>query len=137
MTMGRPQLHKYFHNFLIFFALWAYAALAVLYGIKHIYSVWENGAQYMAFEIIPSALLIATGLFTIKARSDLAAFREIAIVELPGVCFSAAVVFLLLHLVENMSAEDCYQGCLFKVFIFVCWGITLYRYYNDRRQLFR
>ena len=136
MTINRPQLHKFFHNFLVYFALWAYAALAVLYGIKHIWSVWENGSSYMAFEIIPSLLLIAIGVFTLKVRSDLAAFREAAIIELPGICIAAAVVFLSLHMVENISAEDCYQGCLFKVFLFVCWGIALYRYYSDKRHLF-
>ena len=33
MSEQQPKLHKYFHNFMIYFAMWAYAALAILYGM--------------------------------------------------------------------------------------------------------
>ena len=137
MSEQQPKLHKYFHNFMIYFAMWAYAALAILYGIRHILSVVENGASYMVLDIILSVLLIIVGIITIKARFDLAAFREIAIRELSGVCIAAAVIFLCLHWVEDISAEDCYQGCVIKAVVFACWGIALYRYYSARKHLFK
>ena len=99
MSEQQPKLHKYFHNFMIYFAMWAYAALAILYGIRHILSVLENGASHMALDIILSVLLIVVGIITIKARFDLAAFRAIAIKELLGTCIAAAVIFLLVTVV--------------------------------------
>ena len=137
MSEQQPKLHQYFHNFMIYFAVWAYAAFAILYGVRHILSVIENGASYMALDIVLSVLLIAVGIITIKARFDLAAFRAIAIRELPGTCIAAAVIFLCLHWVEDLSGEDCYQGCVFKAIVFACWGIALYRYYGARKHLFK
>ena len=137
MSEQKPGLHKYFHYFLICFALWAYAAFAVIYGISHIFDVVENGVSPLAPDIILSVLLILVGIVTVKARFDLAAFRKIAIRELPGVCFAAAVICLGLHWAEDMIAEDCYQGCIPKALIFACWGIALHRYYAGRKQLFK
>ena len=137
MSEQQPKLHKYFHNFMIYFAMWAYAALAILYGIRHILSVLENGASHLALDIILSVLLIGVGIITIKARFDLAAFRIIVIKELLGTCIAAAVIFLCLHWVEDISGEDCYQNCIFKAVVFACWGIALYRYYSTRRHLFK
>lgn len=133
----QPKLHKYFHNFMIYFAMWAYVGLAVFYGIRHILHVLENGASYMALDTILSVLLIVAGIITIKARYDLAAFRVIAIKELLGTCIAAAVIFLCLHWVEDISGEDCYQNCVFKAVVFTCWGIALYRYYGQRSHLFK
>ncbi len=135
--MKESRFHGYFHNFLIYFALWAYAALAVFYGAKHIFYVVENGASQMTLDIILSVLLIGVGVFTVITRFDLAAFRERAIAELLWICLAAAVIFLALHWVEDISGEDCYQGCVFKAVLFACWGIALNRYYGMRREMFR
>ena len=62
MSEQQPKLHQYFHNFMIYFAVWAYAAFAILYGVRHILSVIENGASYMALDIVLSVLLIAVGI---------------------------------------------------------------------------
>ena len=137
MSEQQPKLHRYFHNFMIYFATWAYAAFAIFYGIRHMLSVIENGASQMALDIILSVLLIVVGIITIKARFDLAAFRVIAIKELLGTCIAAAVIFLCLHWVEDISGEDCYQNCVFKAVVFACWVIALYRYYGQRSHLFK
>ena len=68
MSEQQPKLHKYFHNFMIYFAMWAYAALAILYGIRHILSVLENGASH-----------IVIGRPITRAEDPAAAFDAIAL----------------------------------------------------------
>ncbi len=134
--MNEKPVHKYFHFFMIWFALWAFAALAIAYGAGHIFYVTENGASHRTLDIVLSVLMIALGIFVIWTRFDLAAFRARAIKELLWACLAAAVLFLGLHGVEYLSAEDCYQGCVPKALILACWGIALYRYYGTRKEHF-
>ena len=134
--MNSERTHVFFHGFMIHFALWAFAALAVFYGVRHILYVTENGASRMALDIILSVMLILTGLFIVRIRFDLAALRKRTAAELLWVSLAAAAIFLGLHWVEDLSGEDCYQGCVPKAIIFTCWGIAMYRYYVTRRHLF-
>ena len=137
MSDQQQKYHEWFHKFMIYFALWAFGTFAVLYGIRHIFYVTENGASQMTIDIILSVLLIILGIFIFKIRFDLAALRERSIKELTGACIAAALIFLALHWVEDLSGEDCYQGCIFKAVVFVCWGIALYRYYSARKNVFK
>ena len=63
------------------FALWVFGAFAILYGIRHIVYVTENGASHMTLDIILSILLIILGIFIFKIRFDLAAMRKRSIKE--------------------------------------------------------
>ena len=137
MSDHQQKYHEWFHKFMIFFALWVFGAFAILYGIRHIIYVTENGASHMTLDIILSILLIILGIFIFKIRFDLAAMRERSIKELTGACIAAAFISLAFHWVEDISGEDCYQGCIFKTVVFVCWGIALYRYYSARKNTFR
>lgn len=137
MSEQQPKFHPWFHKFLIWFALWAYALFAILYGVRNILSAVENGVEYLPLVILLNALLILLGLFTVLARFDLAAFRPRAPKELLGICLGAAAIVLLLQGVRHLSGEDVDGSRLFSAVIFACWGIALYRYYNDRQYLFR
>lgn len=136
MSQQQPKFHPWFHNFLIWFALFAFALVAVIYGVRNILSALENGVEYQALVVILSALYIALGLFLVKARFDLAAFRPQAPVELLGACIAAAVITLLLCWITDLSGEEVGRANLLSAVIFVCWGIALYRYYHDRPYLF-
>lgn len=136
MSEHQLKFHKWFHNFLIYFALWAFPLFGVAYGVYYINFAQENAVRYMPLVIILAVLLILVSLFTIKVRFDLAAFRPAASKELLIVCLASAAVILLIHLalyygqaIESLrSAGD--AG------IFAIWGFVFYRYYNDRPYLF-
>ncbi len=134
MSEKRDILHPWFHKFMIYFALWAYGAFAIISGIRHIFYVTENGASHATLDIILSVLLIILGLFIFKTRFDLAALREKVIWEITAACVAAALISLAFHWVEDISGDDCYQGCIPKTIIFACWGIALNRYYRERRD---
>ena len=136
MSEQQPKFHPWFHKFMIFFALWAYALFAFLYGIRNIWRAVENGVEFLPLVIILNVLLILLGVFTIAVRFDLAAFRPRAPKELLGICLGAAAIIRLLQLVRHLSAEDVDSGRILSAVIFTCWGIALYRYYNDRKYLF-
>ena len=74
----QPKFHKWFHGFLIYFALWAFPLFGVAYGVYYIDFAQENAVRYMPLVIILAVLLILVSLFTIKVRFDLAAFRPAA-----------------------------------------------------------
>ena len=135
----KPKLHQWFHNFLIYFAMWVFGAFAILYGIKTIYEAEMNGYHGAEFVmvIIVNVLLIGVGLVTFKTRFDLADFRLIALKELPGVCIAGAVICLASCLVANTIGYDMDRGLLFTAFILICWAFGLYRYYHEREYLFR
>ena len=130
------KFHRYFHNFLIYFALWAYALVAVISGIREIIFGEENNVEGAVIIYILGGILIAIGLFTIKVRFDLAAFRPKAPEELLGVCLAAAADILLLYLWYDYTGADDNRKRLLYVVVLVCWGISLYRYYKQRPYLF-
>lgn len=139
MTQQQPKFHEWFHKFLIYFALWALSAFAILYGAKFIMSGVENGyhGTELTLLIIVNALLIAAGLFTIKARFDLAAFRGIAPKELLIASVAAAALCLANYWVEDIAGDDFNRSLLSTALILACWGIAVYRYYRDRPYLFK
>ena len=137
MTEQTPKFHPWFHKFLINFALWAYALIAVISGIREIIFANENGVQSAFIIYILAGILIAIGLFTIKVRYDLAAFRPQAPKELLWICLAAAADLLLIYwwLDSTGASED--KKRLFYAVILVCWGISLSRYYLQRPYLFK
>ena len=139
MSEQQPKFHEWFHKFLINFFMWACAAFAILYGVRFIYSGIENG--YSGIDLVlliaVNALLIALGIYTIKVRFDLAAFREKAPKELLGICIAGAVLCLANYWVEDISGDDFNRSLLSTAGILVCWGFVLYRYYNERPYLFK
>ena len=138
MSEQLSGMHKWFHNFMIYFALWAFAAFAILFGIRFIASGVENG--YEGFErvmlIIVNALLILLGLFAVKARFDLAALRRRAPKELLGICVAGAVLCLANYWVEDIAGDDFNRALIPTALILACWGIALYRYYKQRASIF-
>jgi uncharacterized membrane protein YozB (DUF420 family) len=139
MTDQKARLHQWFHNFLVNFALWAFGAFAILYGIRFIYEAkmdGYSGSEFLMIAVV-NILLIATGLFTIKTRFDLADFRMIALKELPGVCIAGAVICLVNCQVLNVIGYDMDRRLLLTAFILICWAFGLYRYYHEREYLFR
>ena len=138
MSDNSRKLSKPFHAFMIYFALWAFAIFAVLYGIKLIYEGEMNGYDGFPFVmlIIVNALLIALGLFTVKARFDLAAFRAKAPAELLGASICGAVLCLANYWVQDIAGDDMNRALLTSAFVLVCWGIGVYRYYKMHSQLF-
>ena len=139
MTDQKARLHRWFHLFLVNFALWAFGAFAILYGIRFIYEAkmdGYSGSEFLMIAVV-NILLIATGLFTIKTRFDLADFRMIVLKELPGVCIAGAVICLVNCQVLNVIGYDMDRRLLLTAFILICWAFGLYRYYHEREYLFR
>ena len=138
MMDKKIKFHRWFHNFLVNFAMWAFGAFAILFGIQYIFEAKMNGYSGSEFImiVIVNVLLIAVGLFTIKTRFDLAGFRSVALMELPGVCIAGAVVCLANCLVADMVGDDINRRLLSTAFILICWAIALYRYYHERAYLF-
>ena len=138
MTEKKVKFHKWFHKFLVNFAMWAFGAFAILFGIQYIFEAkmdGYSGSEFMMIVIV-NVLLIAVGLFTIKTRFDLAGFRSVALTELPGVCIAGAVLCLAKCLVADMIGEDINRSLFTTAFILICWAIALYRYYHERAYLF-
>ena len=110
-----------------------------LFSLSQYYHILitDNTVLRLFCNSVMYALLILLGLFTVLARFDLAAFRPRAPKELLGICLGAAAIVLLLQGVRHLSGEDVDGSRLFSAVIFACWGIALYRYYNDRQYLFR
>jgi hypothetical protein len=138
MSEKKPQFSKFLHGFLIYFAMWAFAAFAVLFGIKFIYEGQMNG--YEGFElvmlIIVNVLLIGLGLYVVKVRFDLAGFKEKAPKELLCVCIIGAVLCLANYWVEDIAGDDFNRSLLSTAFILAVWGIGVYRYYRMHADLF-
>jgi hypothetical protein len=124
----KPEYQMWFHKFLIFFALWACAVLAVLTGIQGIASTIENGMSNKVLFILAFALLIADGLFLIKVRFDLAAFRQKAPKEILIAGLAAAALLLAVQGIFHISGEDVYSRDLFTALIVAVWTVAVYRY---------
>ncbi|MBQ7455831.1 MAG: hypothetical protein IJS53_05245 [Clostridia bacterium] len=136
MSENRPPLHKWFHNALIWFFLWVFAALAVVSGVRDILAATENGMDLLILFILLDALLMILGVFLVKVRFDLAAFRKKAPAELRAACFAAAAIVAGKCLLLNAVAEEVGTGDWFPAVIFALWGVTLYNYYHQRAYLF-
>ena len=138
MSEKKQQYSKFFHGFMIYFAMWAFAAFAILYGIKFIYEGQMNG--YEGFDlvmlIIVNALLIGLGLFAIKVRFDLAGYKEKAPKEILWICIIGAVLCLANYWVEDIAGDDFNRSLLSTAFILAIWGIGVYRYYRLHADLF-
>ncbi len=132
-----PKFHKWFHNFLIYFAFWAFALIAVIQGIREIVFANENNVQAKAIVIILAVLLMLVGAFLIKVRFDLAAFRPQAPKEMLGVCIAAAAILVVMHLFLYMNGDNESPKAFEYAPIVLVWGVVLYRYYNDRPYLFK
>lgn len=132
----QTKLDKFFHNFLIYFALWAYALIAILYGARDIYRAIENDVNYLVPTAILSSLLILLGLFAIKVRFDLAAFRARGPKELVAICFAVVIIMLLYELMLYIYDDYIDSDRIFAAFIFVCFGISTMRYYRAKAALF-
>lgn len=137
MDEQQPRFHRYFHNFLIYFAMWMFAAFAFLYGGKYIYYSEDYSAPGRTVFVVLGILLILVGAFVIKARFDLAAFRPSAPKELLIACVAAAAVVLGNQVVKYFIGEDSSSESVFAGLILICWGIAVYKYYNDRKYMFR
>ena len=135
----QPRYHMWFHNFLIYFALWAFSLFAVIYGVRFIFSGVEDGYHGfgLVMLVIVNALLVGLGLFTLWARFDLAAFRSRAPKELVAACVAGATLCLVNYWVEDIVGDDCNRTFLTNALILACWAIALHRYYKPRRDLFR
>ena len=139
MKEQQPKFHEWFHKFLIWFALWMMAAFAILNSLRYIMRHKENGYQGMelAMIVIVNGLTILVGLFIVKVRFDLAAFREKAPVELLGAFLSWAALNLINWWVtESIGNDEGDRSLIVSAFILACWGIAVYRYYHDRGYLF-
>jgi len=136
MSDKQPRYAMYFHKFMIFFALWVFAAFAAWKGVWAIRFTLENGVSNPATVIIPGALLILLGMFLIKARFDLAAYRASVPVEMLVACLAGAGLVGLVHLLLDVYGAFEGSGWILEVVIFACWGIALYRYYKQFPDLF-
>ena len=131
-----PKFHKWFHNFLIYFAMWAFAVIALIQGFLEIQFTMENGVHPAWPVIVLAVLMMLVGLFLIKTRFDLAKFRPQAPKEMLIVCLAAAVILALIAwIMDATGADDPWQR-LRSAGIVAIWGFVLYRYYNDRPYLF-
>ena len=136
MSEQNPKFHPWFHKFLTHFALWAFAAVAVIQSIREIFHANENGASNYTGIVIFSVLLMLVGLFAVVVRFDLAAFRPRAAVELLILCLAAAAALFALHCLLDIDGGDEGMPRVITAGILTLWGIALYRYYHQRPYLF-
>ena len=107
MNEQSPKFHRWFHNFLIYFAMWAFPLFGIAYGVRYILFARENSVSWEALVILLAVMLILLSLFAVRVRFDLAAFRAAAPRELLGVCLAAAAVIFLIHLHD----PGCFRKC--------------------------
>ena len=136
MSEQNPRFHPWFHKFLTQFALWAFAAIAVIQGIREIVSANENGASNYTGIIVFAILLMLAGLFAVVTRFDLAAFRPRAPKELLILCLAAAAALAALHFMLDIDGGDEGMPRMVMAGILTLWGVALYRYYHQRPYLF-
>ena len=136
MTEKQSGFKMWFHRFMTYFALWAFAAFAVLYGVRGIVRSIENGVQYMALFVIAWGALIALAVFLVKVRFDLAAFRRSAPKELLIAGLVGAGILLLIQGLIDISQEDVNARDVFTALIIALWTVGVYRYYRLHSDLF-
>ncbi len=138
INSNTPKFHQWFHQFLIYFALFALGILVILVGARNILYVYENGygAPEMPLSAVINGLMIAAGCLMIKARFDLAAFRESAPREILIAFVAAGILTFGNIYLENLVGDELTGGSLITAVVFICWGISVYKYYADRTYLF-
>ena len=85
---------------------------------------------------IVNALQIVLGIFLVKVRFDLAAYRSKAPRELVIACIAGTVLCLANYWVEDIAGDDYNRTLLTTAFVLVCWAIALYRYFKTYQELF-
>lgn len=132
----KPGFKMWFHKFMIYFAIWAFAVFAVLYGVKGIAEAIENNMPHTALFVIAWGALIALALFLVKVRFDLAAFRQNALKELLIAGLAGAGILLLIQGLIYFSDEDVYAKDVYSALIILVWTVGVYRYYKLHSDLF-
>ena len=136
MSEQKPKFHRWFHNFLIYFALWAYGLVAVIQGIVEIIFATENSVWYQTAVVIFAVLLMLVGLFAIVTRYSLAAFSPSAPRQLLILGLAAAAVLAVIHFLLYSQGDDESTDRLYAAGLLALWGIAVYRYYRARPYLF-
>ena len=136
MSEQNPKFHPWFHKFMVWFALWAYAAFAVIAGIREIVSANENGASNYTGIIIFAVLLILAGLFAVVVRFDLAAFRPRAPKEMLILCLATAGILVVLHFLLDIDGGDEQLERIKVAGFLAVWGFGVFQYYSQRKYLF-
>lgn len=139
MNNNTPKFHKWFHDFLVYFALIGFGVLAILSGAKNILDVYGNGYKGMEFILvaITNVFMIASGILMIKARFDLAAFKKGASNTIWIACGLLGAVFFVNHLLESKIGDDLIGANIGMGVIFIIWGFAISEYYSARSYLFR
>ena len=139
MNTQQPKFHEWFHNFLIYFALWILPAYLAWDKYNHITECKENGfeGKELTLTVIVDVMFIAVGIFIIIARFDLAAFRKKAPKELL-IAFLLLALFCFVNLwrINYIDNGEPDKNNILTAIVFACWGIVLFRYYHDRGYLF-
>lgn len=132
--MNEPKFHKWFHNFLICFALWAFAAFAVLFGAKFAYYAFMDGEGFL--QVILSVLIMLLGPFLIKIRYDLARFDDVVLKEIMIAGIAGAGLCLALYFVQTLPGDGANVKLIPSAIVIFCLAVSVYRYYSDRLYLF-
>lgn len=132
----KPEFKVWFHKFMIYFVLWAFAAFAVLYGVRGITESIENGMPHTALFVIAWGALIALAVYLVKVRFDLAAFRRNALKGLLIAGLVGAGILLLIQGLIYISDEDVYAKDVYAALIVAVWTVGVYRYYKLHSDLF-
>jgi len=132
----KTEYKMWFHNFMIYFALWAFAAFAAAYGVRGISDSIQNGMRHTALFVIAWGLLVADAAYLVKVRFDMAGFRQNAPRELLIAGLAGAGILLLIQGLIHISAEDVYAKDVESALIIAIWTIGVYRYVNIHQDLF-
>ena len=73
----------------------------------------------------------------VNFRFGLASSRRIAIKEMVFACIAGAVLCMANYRVEDIVGDDFNRSLISSAFIFICWGIVLFKNYYDCLYLFR
>jgi len=137
MTEKKKSEYKiWFHKFMIYFALWAFAAFAVAFGVRGISDSIQNGMRHTALFVIAWGLLIADAVFLVKVRFDLAGFRQNTPKEMLIAGLAGAGILLLIQGLIYISDEDVYARDVESAVIIAIWTVGVYRYMNIHQDLF-
>ena len=137
MTEKKKNEYKmWFHCFMIYFALWAFAAFAAAFGVRGISDTLQNGMRHKVLFVIAWVLLIADGAYLVKVRFDMAGFRENVPRELLIAGLAGAGILLLIQGLIYSSGEDVYARDVETALIIAIWTIGVYRYVNMHQNLF-
>lgn len=138
MNEQQPKFHPWFHNFIIYLALWVLALFALILGIRHGWMALADGFGGIEslLQFVICALLVATGVVTIKLHFDLAAFRTIALKEMIIATVAGVAACLVSFLINYFVIGDNYMSQIPSAIFIAAWGLSVYRYYNARPYLF-